>query len=340
MVNLGANDIYKRIRLPLLFFAFITSIIVFRAVTWPFLAALALAVLLEPIIQWIEGKGASRLAAVVTVFLILLVLLVTFLLWVVPSIIHDLNQALAKSPRYAKNLMGFFTHYNRLFQRLPENIQSFMNTTASRGEEFLRNLLVKIAAGILGVFSRALPLLLVPVLSFYMSLDLRKWLTGIKRHIGQWVGKDSVVLEKTLRVVIGYVRGQLLNSIVVGILISLGLLALGVDLSLLIGALAGAFNLIPYFGPVIGAAPAVLLAGMVSPWRALYVIILFFVVNQIEAMVLAPKLIGKQVGLHPVAVIFLLLFGGEYLGFFGMLLAVPIGAVLQVLLHHYLKREG
>jgi predicted PurR-regulated permease PerM len=337
---LSANDIYKKLRLPLLFFVLITSILLFRAVVWPFLAALALAVLLEPLIYWIQCKGASRMAAVVTVFLMVLVVLIIFVLWVMPSIIQDLNQALAKSPRYAKDLMNLFSHYHKLFQRLPENLRVFLNSTAIRGEEFLRNLVVKVAATILAIFSRALPLLLVPILAFYMSLDLRKWLTGIKKQMGQWLGKDCAVLEKTLRVVIGYVRGQLLDSMVVGALLSLGLLALGVDLALLIGALAGIFNLIPYFGPVIGAIPAILLAGMESPWRALYVVILFFAVNQIEAMVLAPKLVGKQVGLHPVAVIFLLLFGGEYLGFFGMILAVPIGAVLQVLLHHYLQKAG
>jgi predicted PurR-regulated permease PerM len=331
---------YKRIRLPLIFFVLIASIIAFRAVIWPFLAGLALAVLLEPMIRWIEGKGASRLAAVITVFLIVFVLLFFFMLWVVPSIIQDLNQALAKSPRYAKDLMNLFSHYRELFQRLPDNIRFFIDSTADRGEEFLRNSLVKIAAGILSIFSRLVPFLLVPVLAFYMSIDLRKWSMGIKRQMGQWLGQDSVVVEKTLRVVLGYIRGQLINALVVGALLSLGLWSLGIDLALLIGALAGLFNLIPYFGPVISATPAVLLAGMVSPWRALYVVILFFVVNQIEAMVLSPKLVGKQVGLHPVAVIFLLLFGGEYLGFFGMILAVPIGAVLQVLLHHYLKREG
>jgi len=303
------------------------------------LAALALSVLIEPAVRWVERKGASRLAAVVTVFLILGVSGGVFLLWVVPGMIRDLNQALVKFPGYVERLQAAVDHCLVLYRRLPNNLQGLLDISIRQSEAVFRGILVKAAAGTIALFSRALPLLLVPVLAFYISRDLRLWEASVWRKLHGWLGKDAVVLERTLIIVTGYIRGQIIDSMAVGGLLALGLLALRIDLALLIGALAGVFNLIPYFGPAIGALPAVVLAGLRSPWHVLYVALLFFAVNQIEAMVLAPKIVGKRVGLHPVAVIFLLLFGGEYLGFFGMLLAVPIGAVLQLLLGYYLNKE-
>lgn len=333
-----AGDVLRRLRLPLFILGLIIFIFTFPAVVWPFLASLALSILLEPAVHWVERKGASRTAAVATVFLALGVVVGVFFLWIVPGIIQDLNKALARFPGYAKEIQEAVDHYRRMFRRLPGNLQGFINMGILQGEEILRKMLVRLASGILALFSRALPLLLVPVLSFYISRDLRKWHRIVRRRAEEWFGKDGLVLERTVGVVAGYVRGQIVDSMAVGALLALGLLALRIDLALLIGALAGVFNLIPYFGPVIGAAPAMVLAGLHSPWHALYVILLFFAVNQIEAMVLVPRIVGRRIGLHPVVVIFLLLFGGEYLGFFGMLLAVPIGAVLQVLISYYLNK--
>ena len=137
----------------------------------------------------------------------------------------------------------------------------------------------------------------------------------------------------------GYLRAQALSSLLVGIMLTVGLLFLKVDLAILIGVLGGIFNIIPYFGPVLGAFPAVLLAAQVSLWKALYVVLLFFVVNQLESMVILPRIIGGKVGLHPLGVVFLVLIGGELFGFSGIVFAVPIGAILQVILRYYWKKK-
>lgn len=327
----------KRLRFPIVLLLFLICLFLFRKIAWPFLLAFVLSILLEPEIEWVERRGASRTAAVLTIFFILLILAGVLLLWVVPKIITDLNQALTRVPTYARELQLQGERTIRFFQRLPPNIQDFVYILVQRGGEAFRRVLVRIGAMVIAIFSRSFLLFLVPVLAFYISRDLPGWRRRIQHGVPRWLGRDAIVFWRTLTVVGAYVRGQILDSLVVGSLLSIGLLLLGVDMGLLIGSLAGLFNLIPYFGPVFGAIPAMVSAGLESPWKALYVIVLFFAVNQLETMVIMPRLVGRKIGLHPVTVIFLLLFGGHYLGFFGMVLAVPIGAVIKVILDYYLK---
>ena len=330
---------FSRIRFPVLILTAVVGLFLLRSMIWPFLAAFALSMLLEPEIRWVEKKGARRLPAVFTVFFTLMVIAGVTLLWLVPGIIRDLNKALAQFPLYFREIQQQFDRYLLLFNRLPNNLRDIFGVVIQRGEETLRGFLIRMGSAVISVFSQSLLVFLVPVLSFYISRDLPGWRKMVHGLIPRWLGRDTIIFWRTLTVVGAYIRGQLLVSLVVGGLLGLGLVVLEVDLALLIGALAGLFNMIPYFGPVLGAAPAVILAGLESPWRALYVILLFFAVNQLETMYIMPRLVGRRVGLHPVSVIFLLMLGGRWLGLFGMLLAIPIGAVIKVMVEYYLDRE-
>lgn len=121
---------------------------------------------------------------------------------------------------------------------------------------------------------------------------------------------------------------------IVGILIGIGVKLVGMDYALLIGLVCGIFDLIPYFGPAIGAVPAILLALTHSPVMALKVTLIIFLVQQLEGNIISPKLMGESVGLHPLWVVFALLACGEIAGFWGMFLAVPLAAVIRVLFKH------
>jgi len=121
-------------------------------------------------------------------------------------------------------------------------------------------------------------------------------------------------------------------------LIGLGVEFVGMDYALLIGIIGGVADLIPYFGPIIGAVPALLLALTKSPWMAFKVAIVILVVQQIEGNLISPKLMGDSVKLHPLWVVFALLAGGEVAGFWGMLLAVPLAAVIKVVIRHIYLR--
>ena len=257
-----------------------------------------------------------------------------------PGLVEDLNKALVKLPTYVQDLQGWFTQLNKEYKRftLPQNVRDVVDEALYRGEETLRQLLLRLASLLLSFFSQVIIFFLVPVLAFYFSKDL-VILKNIIHHWSQRLfGEEQAVIVEVIAVVTGYLRAQALSSLLVGLLLIIGLSLLRVDLAILLGALSGVLNLIPYFGPVLGAGPAVLLAAQTSLWRAVYVVILFFLVNQIESIFILPRLVGGRVGLNPLIVIFLILIGGELFGFSGIVFAVPIGAVLQVIIKYYWKK--
>lgn len=334
------RKILPQIILIILVLFFIAALVFFPRVILPFFLAFFLAFLLEPVVKWFERKGASRTAAVITVFFLLFVFCSVLVVVFLPGLLQDLNKAITKLPVYVKDIQKWYLKLNIEYKRfsLPQNIRNILNEALFRGEEFLRLFLLRLASLVLSFFSQILFLLLVPILAFYFSRDLESFRQTAIIWSKKLFQEDQDMALEVLRVITGYLRAQALSSLVVGIILTLGLLFLQVDLAVLIGALAGVFNLIPYFGPVIGAAPAIFLAAQTSLWKAIYIVVLFFIVNQLESIIIYPKIIGGKVGLHPLCVIFLLLIGGELFGFIGIVFAVPIGAVLQVVLKHYWKK--
>ncbi|HEY8345325.1 MAG TPA: AI-2E family transporter [Bacillota bacterium] len=318
---------------PLIFF------FLFRIIL-PFFLGLFLALLLEPLVVWFERKGAPRTAAVLTIFVLLGIFLTALVVWFLPGLITDLDNALAKLPDYARGVQHWFARLNQAYKRfrLPQNIRQVIDETLLWGEEFLRGFLLRLGTLLISFFPQSILLLLTPVLAFYFSRDLPELRRVIQYWAKQLFQEDQDVVADMVEVVIMYLRAQAVAGLVVGLLLTTGLLILRVDLAILIGVLAGVFNIIPYFGPLVGATPAVLLAVQDSPWKALYVVLLFFLVNQLETAVIIPRIIGDKVGLHPLLVIFFLLVGGELFGFAGVIFAVPVGAVFQVMLRYYWRK--
>jgi predicted PurR-regulated permease PerM len=140
-------------------------------------------------------------------------------------------------------------------------------------------------------------------------------------------------------VVEGWIRGQSLIALIVGVLTWLGLQVLGVPYALVIGLIAGVTNLIPYLGPVVGGLIAAISAAFVSPMLVVYTLAYIVVLQQLESMFLQPRVMSEQVNLHPVLVVFSLLVGASVGGLLGMLLAVPIAGAINAVFVYYFERH-
>ncbi|HWH72626.1 MAG TPA: AI-2E family transporter, partial [Candidatus Sulfotelmatobacter sp.] len=175
-------------------------------------------------------------------------------------------------------------------------------------------------------------LLLAPFLSFYMLKDIDRFKERFVFSLPRRYRHQILALLRALDgVLAGFVRGQIILSLVVGALAAIASALLGLRYSLLLGIWAGVTEFIPYVGPVLGAVPAVLAGFAVSPLLGFEVMLAFAIIQQLENAVLSPRIMGESVGLHPLAVMFAVLAGGYLLGGWGFIVGLPVAGLIRVL---------
>jgi predicted PurR-regulated permease PerM len=307
-----------------------------QAIIGPFILAFFLAYAINPLVEFLQEKGARREYAILTVYLALILIGALFIGIIVPWLVEDLTKVLKKLPNVYQDVENLGEKLSRLYWKLPLNLKPVVGQLVERFEVLLRNTLIQMAESTVNLLSRSLVFILVPILAYYINRDYPRlkqksyyWLT---HNLGNHWTRTFLKLDTVLKI---YIRGQLLTTMIVGVLIGLGLSILGFEAAFLFGLIAGVFNLIPYFGPVLGAIPVVLLALLRSPWIALYVVILFFVVNQLEVMILVPRIIGGGLKIHPLTVVYLILLGSKIGGLVGMVFAVPLGTIVLILIKSF-----
>ncbi len=308
-----------------------------RGVLTPFFLGGAVAYVSYPLVRLLESKQVPRGTAILLVYAMFAVFVILLVYAVLPSLTRELDQMIAILPEQTRRLEGLTDHALKDLQKLwmPEMLQEVVNLSLRRAEDLLGRFASRIAELLVGLVSHVFNLVLAPFLAYYLLRDLH----SIQRAAIAWmpsgVRKDVLDLgRKVNHVVSGFLRGQLIVSCIVGILVASGLSLLGVKYAIIVGIFAGLADIIPYFGPLISAVPAVALALTVSPWTALWVVILLIAIQQFEGSVLSPKIVGDRVGLHPLTVIFAVLAGGELMGILGMLMAVPVAATVKVVAAH------
>ena len=180
-------------------------------------------------------------------------------------------------------------------------------------------------------------LVLIPVVTFYLLRDWDRLVDGIRKLLPRRVESTVIRLSSEIdEVLAAFVRGQLMVMFALGAIYTAGLWLLGLDLAFIIGMGAGLLTIVPYLGTMVGVVAAVLAAAFQFQdlFYTVMVLLVFAVGQTLEGMVLTPKLVGDRIGLHPVAVIFAILAGGQLFGFLGILLALPVTAALNVLVRH------
>ncbi|MCL6590291.1 MAG: AI-2E family transporter [Firmicutes bacterium] len=306
-----------------------------REVLAIFGAAFFLAFAINPVVEFFQSKGARRGWAILTVYLIIFVLAVLVVQLILPRLIQDLTMLIQRLPVIFQEFQSISDRLIALSNswHLPVDFQGVFTELVQRGEELIRGFLMHLGQGILNFFSKSFLYLLAPFLAFYISRDypsfkLRLY-RSLEKNLGHYWTRTFIKIDNVFRL---YIRGQLLDTVIVSGLLGLGLSILGFEAAFLLGLVAGIFNLIPYFGPVLGAFPVIVFALLKSPWLVVYVIFLFLLVNQIEVMFLAPRIIGANLGLHPLTIVYIILIGGGIGGLLGMVLAVPLGAIGIILI--------
>jgi len=308
-----------------------------RTILGPFFLAFILAYLLNPLVEALERHRISRKKSILIVFSLIIVVMLTIIFLILPTLYIELGKLAVSLP----NAIQLFTEkvdgLREQFKGtgLPNRVALVLDQHLGQGEVILADRLNLFLANLPKALSTVTVYILSPVIAIYFLADWKGLGDHFFRIIPQrWRMEWRRLWQDINHVIRQFVRGDLVIAVIVGLLIGIGVKIVGMDYALLIGLICGIFDIIPYFGPVIGAVPAVLLALTKSPAMAFKVALIILIVQQLEGNFISPKLMGDSVGLHPLWVVFALLAGGELAGFWGMFLAVPVAAVIRVVFNH------
>lgn len=309
----------------------------------PFAAGAFLAYLGNPLVNRLMRLGLSRNWAVSLAFFTLLTAVGVALVFLTPMLWKQFVYVETKLPMLLswtnRNAIPWLEKHLRVdVNRIDMDlVTEWLSGYWSETGEVAGNVLTRVAASSINVLTILGMIGLIPVVTFYLLLDwddvLRRIRDLLPRHIEPMVSQLARECDDVLA---AFLRGQLLVMLALGIIYSIGLEIVGLKLALIIGMVAGLGSIIPYFGFAIGIISATI-AAVIQFGRiddVLLVWVVFGIGQAIEGWVLQPYFVGDRIGLHPVAVIFAIMAGGQLFGFAGMLLALPVAAIIMVLLRH------
>ena len=309
----------------------------------PFLVALALAYLWDPVVDRLERAGLSRTLGVSVVFFVSALVLLGLVLVLVPLLGRQMHVVAAKVPVaiewFRSSLLPWLHREFQISEAdIPlERIKDALMANWKSAGGMAQNLLVSATSSSLAVLGWLANLVLIPVVGFYLLRDWDRMVAWIRETLPRpWEPTVTRLARECDEVVGAFLRGQSLVMLALGLCYTTGLMLMGLELALLIGMLAGLASIVPYLGLVLGVGAASVAALLqFGDWHPLIGVAAVFVSAQLlEGMYLTPKLVGDRIGLHPVAVIFAVMAGGQLFGFTGVLLGLPASAVIMVLLRH------
>lgn len=320
---------------------------VFSGILLPFVAGMVLAYFLDPVADWLQRLGLSRLMATVVILIAFIVVVVLAFVILVPVLATQMADFARKLPEYLTRLQSLITSFDPkwLEQRFGVNaagLRDGLNSLLTSGFSLLTTVFTSIWSSGVALVSVVSLFVVTPVVAFYMLLDWDRMVA----EVDGWVPRDHVETVRALArdintATAGFVRGQGTLCLVLGAMYATGLTLTGLNFAILIGFFAGLISFIPYVGSLTGLVLAVGVA-FVQFWPDWAMVVLvacvFFVGQFIEGNILQPRLVGKSVGLHPVWLMFALFAFGALFGFVGLLIAVPASAAIAVLVRFAIGR--
>jgi predicted PurR-regulated permease PerM len=310
----------------------------------PFAIAALLGWLGDPVVDRMEARGRSRGTAVAIVFVVMTLALLAVMLVLVPALERQIVTLVQSIPHYRDWVVG--TAVPWVESRTGLQLQAWLDldhlvelarTHWQRAGGFAATMLGYLSRSGFALIGLLANVVLLPVLTFFF---LRDWDLLIDRAASLVPRAHLPVVARLAKessdVLGAFLRGQFLVMLILGVMYGVGLWLVGLDLGILIGLTSGLLTFVPYLGPTSGIVLG-LVAALVQfgDWQHMAGVLVVFGIGQIiESYVLTPKLVGDRIGLHPMAVIFAVLAGGQLFGFLGMLLALPVAAVVNVLLRY------
>lgn len=360
---MGTRWKFKYINLiPLLIIAFVLYKVVNRVdfflfmnrnlirIFSPIIWAFAIAYLLNPLMRVLERElKLKRGWSILIIYLLVLGIITFFITVISPSIANSIGELARNLPQYIEQTQQWATEQIdnlRLIDKygitpyIDESLDKIIDTMSA----YINDILKSAVSQVINLTSAFFKAILSMIISIYFLKDKEKFISSMKKMVYAFLNveraKDFINFGAELdKLFSQFIIGKFIDSCIIGVICFIGLMMIGADYKILLSLIVGITNMIPYFGPFIGAVPAVIITLFYSPIKALWVMVFMIFLQQFDGLYLGPKILGDKVGLSPFWIIVAIIIGGGIFGVVGMFLGVPIMAVIKAVFERYIDKR-
>jgi predicted PurR-regulated permease PerM len=320
-------------------------IVLLKTIFLPFVLAGILFYLCRPLVAWLEKKKVPRWIAILVAYFVIILFIYGIIRLVGPVINDQLQRFVDNLPVMVATVTDWIKYVQENRTTFPDFVQEALLKASGELEARLESNVGNIANGILSVFgliggfiNTIIYLVLVPFVLFYMLKDSHRFAPSVAVLFPQ-SKREHVknILKEMDKTISTYIQGQMLVSIIVGVLLYIGYLIIGLNYSLVLAMFGMFTNVIPFLGPYIAVIPAFLVALFQDPIMALYVAIIMLIAQQIEGNIISPNIMGKTLNIHPLTIIVLILTAGNFIGIIGIIFVIPAYSIAKVLVVNVVK---
>lgn len=322
-------------------FIFHPVIVLLKTVVLPIILTGVVYYLLNPIVDFLERHKVGRIQSILMLYVLIIGIIAVLLTLVIPVIREQIMDLVNNFPEYSEMARIQFEHLmgSKMINQFQESInfdpQEVIKTISERASTFLNKTWTGIGGFVGSLIEVVLAIVTVPFILFYLLKDGKKLPGFIQGFVPTKLrGETNRVMSEMNHQISSYIRGQIIVSFCIGVLLFVGYIIIGLKYSLILAVIAAFTSVVPYLGPAIAITPALIVALVTSPIMLLKMVIVWTVVQLIEGKFISPQVMGKTLKIHPITIIFVILTAGNLFGIVGILLAVPGYAVLKVVVSH------
>lgn len=319
-----------------------------KTVVLPIVLALIFFYLLRPILRMLENFRIPRIWGIIIIFLGLVGLITLLIVLVFPFLKSQFQTLIEEFPTYFMQLLTDVDAFLRTsyigdyYSESNFTVDTLLSTLPGNIADTLQNTVTSIITGVTGLISTItgviLSVVIVPFILFYLLKDGEKLPEYFLKLLPPRFRDDTrEVFTEADKQLGAYIQGQLIVAFCIGVMVYIGFLIIGMDYALLLGVLAMVTSVVPYIGPAIAITPAAIIALVTSPFMLIKLAVVWTVVQLVEGNLISPQVMGKTLFIHPVTIIFVLLTAGSLFGVVGVILGIPMYALLRVLISHFYK---
>lgn len=319
--------------------------VLIQTIFLPFVVAGILFYICRPLVTFLENRKIPKWIAILSAYLAIVLVGYGIVKLVAPAINDQLETFIKNLPAMVSTVMEWINYVQENRNTFPSFVQDAFATASGDLQAKLQENIGNIANGILGVFgliggfiNTIFALVLVPFILFYMLKDGYRFAPSVSILFPR-TRRDNVltILKDMDKTIATYIQGQIIVSLIVGILLYIGYLIIGLDYSLVLAVFGMFTNVIPFLGPYIAVIPAILVAVFQDPILVLYVGIIMLIAQQIEGNIISPNIMGKTLNIHPLTIIVLILTAGNLVGLIGVIFVIPAYSIVKVIVINLVK---